>query len=71
MKRSKYDLLFEADLNVTTLFQYSYVYDTIVTVTRNYVAITVNVTVLQCNWLQNTENLLIQVDSKWYGIVSV
>ena len=32
----------------------------------------VNVTVLQCNWLQNTENnLLIQVDSQWYGIVSV
>ena len=35
-------------------------------------AITVNVTVLQCNWLQNTENnLFIQVDSQWYGIVSV
>ena len=32
----------------------------------------VNVTVLQCNWLQNTENnLLIQVDSQWYGIVSI
>ena len=34
--------------------------------------IMVNVTVLQCNWHQNTEdNLLIQVDSQWYGIVSV
>ena len=31
----------------------------------------VNVTVLQCNWLQKTENnLLIQVDSQWYAIVS-
>ena len=27
---------------------------------------------LQCNWLQNTENnLLIQVDSQWYGIFSI
>ena len=35
-------------------------------------AITVNVMVLQCNWLQNTENnLLFEVDSQWYGIVSV
>ena len=34
--------------------------------------IMVNLTVLQCNWIQNTENnLLIQVDSQLYGIVSV
>ena len=34
--------------------------------------ITVNVTVLHCNWHQNTENnLSIQVESQWYGIVSV